>query len=82
MKKCEMGFPYYEALPDGFELAKYEDFFNIKNKPRIGVAFVIKSNVHENRFWANRITEHFPYEGSDMTMFISDGNVYINTIFV
>ena len=77
----QMGFAFYDFLPEGFTVAKYEDLFDIRGKPLLGRRILIKSQLTPFKFWANKIKEGFPYPHSDMVNFIADGHVYLYTIF-
>lgn len=75
------GNPFYDELPDGFCVAKIEDFFTILGDPILGMPFLVKSMITDNCYWANRVKPGFPYVGSDFLKFCDADQVYINAIF-
>lgn len=73
----EDGYPYYETIPEDFEVAKSDDFYTEKGKLILKKAFLVHSEKYPNRYWAYRVKESFPYPGSDFNYFLEKGRVYI-----
>lgn len=71
------GYPYYESLPDNFEVAKLDDFYTEKGKLILRKAFLVHSEKYQNCYWAYRVKESFPYPTTDFNDFLEKGRVYI-----
>jgi hypothetical protein len=80
-KDPDTGKWYTETKPDNFRVAELEDFYKDKEtelNPQllIGKAFLVHS-FHDNYYWASRVSERFPYPGSDFLTFLEMKRVYV-----
>lgn len=72
---------FYDQRPSNTRIAELHDFYTwnetlqkdflILNKP-----FLVHS-FQDNKFWASRTTERFPYDGSDFLIFLENKRIYV-----
>jgi hypothetical protein len=56
MKIDRNGWEYYDKLPDGFSLAKLDDF-HVKGKKNIGMIYLIQRGGDPNHFEIHYVSE-------------------------
>lgn len=77
IKKCDLDHPYYEEFPRGWIVASLIDFYDEQANLILDKAFLVKSNIHKTRYWANRVKDNFPYIYSDFPVFLEDCQVFV-----
>ena len=70
------GFEMYDRLPDGYRLAKLDDFLE-KGRRRIGVQFLIQWVSNPNHFQICHVSINL--KSTFLNQFIADDRVYIQT---
>lgn len=73
MKMDQNGWPYHDKLPEGFRVAKLEDFL-VNGKRRIGLQFLIKWATREY-FQVCVVSENLT--GSILKPFIDENRVFV-----
>ena len=77
IQNCKLGLPFFNELPQGWVIASLIDFYDEQNNLLEGKAFLVKSMITENCYWANRVKENFPYIYTDFHRFLEADHVFI-----
>ncbi len=71
----QSGDPYYKAVPPEFNLATCDDFINC-DEYKMGVAYLIHSEVTPGIYWAKRTKPDFQLHNQFLN-FLEKGRVYV-----
>ena len=74
MKTDANQLPYYDKLPDGFRVAKIDDFHE-NGRKKIGMEFLIKRIIQDNFYEAYTVNENLT--GTWLKQFIDDKRVFV-----
>jgi hypothetical protein len=77
LKYDEFGWPYCNELPEGFKIAKMDDFYDDENSLIVGKAFLVESYKYSGRYWAYRVQKSFPYVETDFVEFMTQRRVWL-----